>query len=166
MLSLGDGMPRLPWADLIASYRAALGLAAAMDSVARGGAGRRIVVPMMEAVTEVQSLLIREYREQGHVPSPGSTLFNGKYPCYRLYPTADGKRIAVGAIETKFWERVCAVVGRPDLLPEAYAEGDRAKRAIAALEGVFSTRPLTHWVEAFRGEDCCVEPVLTYPEVY
>jgi crotonobetainyl-CoA:carnitine CoA-transferase CaiB-like acyl-CoA transferase len=158
-------MPALPLADLFASYRGALALASLLDGVARGGAPGRAVISMSESLDEVQEVLKAEYRLTGVLPSPGQTLFSGKFPCYRLYESADGRRISVGAIEGKFWQEVCRILELPALVGEAYATGDAGAKAVKAVQERLGSLPWSHWAPLFAAADCCVEPVLDYSEL-
>lgn len=165
-LSLFKEMPALPLADLFAAYAGALELACALDSVARGGRGTRVVVSMSEVLKDVQSCMISEFQATGKVPKPGETLFSGVYPCYHLYTARDGRRVTVGAIEAKFWHKVCEILGLPDLIPHGYATGEQGARVIAQVQAVFGAKPWSEWAPKFENADCCVEPVLDYGEVY
>lgn len=165
-ISLFKEMPALPLADLFGAYEGAFALAAALDSVARGKPGTRVVVSFTETLVEVQSVLIREYRESGKVPAPEETLFSGKYPCYRLYQAKDGRRISVGAIETKFWQVICGILGVSHLKDQGYAEGQQGKQTIKEVQAAFASKPWSEWAPLFANTDCCVEPVLDYSEVY
>lgn len=73
--------------------------------------------------------------------------FGGSNPRYRLYPTADGGHLAVGAIETKFWERFVAVLG---LAPTA---------SVAAISDAVAARTTANWRDVFAVEDCCVSVI-------
>ena len=68
----------------------------------------------------------------------------------------------MGALEEKFFERLCAVVGRPELAERQY-DSDQESLA-AVLSGIFSTRRLGDWLELFDAEDVCVGPVATLAE--
>jgi alpha-methylacyl-CoA racemase len=165
-ISLFQEMPALPLADLFSSYEGAFALTAAMDAVTRGGNGCRVVVSMSETLKCVQSSLIKEYQTSGVVPKPQDTLFSGKFPCYRIYTSSDGRRITVGAIEHKFWEKVCQIIGLPELTQEGYATGQRGIEVIQKVQNAFQSKSWTDWAPAFDSADCCVEPVLDYSEVY
>ncbi len=168
-LSLFNEMPALPLADYFNAYQAALSLTAALDAVARGGEGRRLSVSMTETLREVQGGLVAEYLETKRLPSPGETLFSGQFPCYRIYRAGDGRRVAVGAIEAKFWEKLCTILGATDLVADGYATGERCAQVVARVQKAFSSRPWMGaggWAEQFAGADCCVDPVLDYSEVY
>ncbi len=81
-------------------------------------------------------------------------------PCYGVYATADGRHMAVGALEKKFWELLCDTLGRPDLKPFHLAFGTKGEQAKRELAAVFASRPQSHWVGVFDKVDCCVTPVL------
>jgi crotonobetainyl-CoA:carnitine CoA-transferase CaiB-like acyl-CoA transferase len=165
-LSLSKEMPPLPWADLFSAYEGAFRLATAMDAVARGAQGTRVVISMLEVIQAVQSTLVADFIQTKKIPRPGQTLFSGKYPCYRIYTAKDGKRVSVGAIERKFWEKVCEILKLPKLKDHGYAEGAQGKEAIQKIQTAFEKKPWSHWAPLFDAADCCVEPVLDYSEVY
>jgi crotonobetainyl-CoA:carnitine CoA-transferase CaiB-like acyl-CoA transferase len=136
-------MPPLPIADLAAgSLTAVARILAALLERERTGRGARIVVSMTHGSHELA-------RFAGPL--------TGALACYRIYATADGRFLTVAALEPKFWERLCELVGRPDLLP-------RASDAHDELEALFRTRSLADWLELFEGEDVCVGPVATLAE--
>jgi crotonobetainyl-CoA:carnitine CoA-transferase CaiB-like acyl-CoA transferase len=89
-------------------------------------------------------------------------MLTGALACYRVYPTSDGRHVTVGALEPKFFERLCDVLGRPELGARQY---DDDQEALAAeLATIFATRPLADWLELLDGEDVCVGPVATLAE--
>jgi crotonobetainyl-CoA:carnitine CoA-transferase CaiB-like acyl-CoA transferase len=81
-----------------------------------------------------------------------------------VYATADGRHMAVGALEKKFWELLCDTLGRPDLKPFHLAFGAKGEQAKRELAAVFASRPQSHWVGVFDKVDCCVTPVLQIGE--
>jgi len=95
---------------------------------------------------------------------PGTNLLDGGAPFYDTYECADGRYIAVGAVEPQFFAVVAAKLGWE--LPAGYNHHDRANwPAIRVrLTGAFSTRPRDAWAEEFAGTDACVTPVLTFAE--
>lgn len=166
LLSLFNELPGLPLADLFGAYEGALSMAAALGGVSRGQPGRRISVSLTEVLTGIQSRTLAEYRETGKVPFPGSTLFSGHYPCYRLYRAGDGRRVTLGAIEHKFWAEACTRLGVPELAAKGYATGTEGEATAARIQAAFSSRPWQgHWDAVFADGGCCVEPVLDYSEL-
>jgi alpha-methylacyl-CoA racemase len=112
----GDGVPALPnlqVADLLGGAQSALqGILAALVAVKMGGAGRFIDVSMADAVL-AHNLMPLVAVNNGAPASPGRDLLTGGVPCYNVYRTADGRHMAVGALELKFWQACCDVLARP-----------------------------------------------------
>jgi alpha-methylacyl-CoA racemase len=94
---------------------------------------------------------------------PLPRFLTGGLACYRLYETADGRHVTVGALEPKFFQRLCRLLGRPELA-ELHLDADAQPALAAALAAVFATRALPEWLSLFDGEDVCVGPVWTLEE--
>ena len=95
---------------------------------------------------------------------PGHDVLSGRYACYGTYAGSDGKWLAVGAIEAKFFANLCAALGCPELA--ASQLDDDAQPAIrAAFAAAFATRTRDEWVAELAGADTCVAPVLEISEV-
>ena len=169
-LSLNNEMPGLPLADFFTAFQGAISLIASLHVTHRApqgeANGNRIVVSMSETMREVQSLYIREFLATGKKPSYGETLVSGNFPCYRIYRSADGRRIAVGAIEKKFWKNLCEILNLKQYIEDGYTTGVRGKEVILALQDRFHSEPWSYWAPLFKKADCCVEPILDYEEVY
>ena len=72
--------------------------------------------------------------------------------------------LAVGALEDKFWQTLCATIERPDLAQGGLALGEEGKRVRHELKAVFAAAPLAHWIDTFAAVDCCVTPVNSLDE--
>ncbi len=156
--ALADTAPALPpiqVADLAAGALGAVTqVLAALLERARTGRGTRLVISMTHGAYD----LVAHRVDGDAVPR----MLTGALACYRIYETADGRHITVGALEQKFFERLCAVLGRPELTERQY---DSDQESLAAeLSAVFSTRRLGEWLELFEDEDVCVGPVATLAE--
>lgn len=88
----------------------------------------------------------------------------GTHACYRAYECADGRRIAVGALESQFWQAVCEGVGLPEHIRGQWSRGKQAGMS-ADFERRFKTRPLAEWLRILVPLDACVTPVQTLTEV-
>lgn len=87
----------------------------------------------------------------------------GTHACYRTYECADGRRLAMGALEPQFWQALCEGLGFPD---HARSQWSRKKQpAISAdFENLFRTKPLGDWMQILGPLDACVTPVQTLAE--
>jgi alpha-methylacyl-CoA racemase len=84
------------------------------------------------------------------------------FACYRMYETSDGRHLTVGALEPKFFGRLCELLEHPELAARQY-DADQAA-LVAELEELFFRRTLADWLALFDGEDVCVGPVATLAE--
>jgi crotonobetainyl-CoA:carnitine CoA-transferase CaiB-like acyl-CoA transferase len=130
---------------------------AALRRAERDGVGAHVDVSMTDGAWSFLSLPLAGALAAGQPIKPGGDNLNGGLPCYRPYPTADGGTVAVAALEPRYWSNLCSALGRPDLLPLAYAQGAEGQQAAAALGAVFTSRHALEWRDFFAGRDCCVE---------
>jgi crotonobetainyl-CoA:carnitine CoA-transferase CaiB-like acyl-CoA transferase len=155
---LEDTTPALPpiqVADLAAGALGAVTqVLAALLHRERTGEGARVVVSMTHRSHDLVA------HRLGGEPVP--RMLTGGLACYRVYETADGRHLTVGALEPKFFRRLCELVERPDLADRQY---DADQEALAReLASAFRARPLAAWLEHFGDEDVCVGPVWTREE--
>jgi alpha-methylacyl-CoA racemase len=94
----------------------------------------------------------------------GGNLLDGGCPWYDVYETADGRHVAVGAIEAPFYARLLAVLGLDAVsLPDQWDVGRWAELRTAFARRI-RTRTRDEWAEAAAGEDACLTPVLGLTE--
>jgi crotonobetainyl-CoA:carnitine CoA-transferase CaiB-like acyl-CoA transferase len=149
LATTAPALPPVPVADLAGAFDAVRVILAALLDRERTGRGARLTVSLTGAAARL-------------APYGGPRL-TGQLACYRIYRTADGRRLTVAALERPFFARLCELVGKPGLVERQY--DPEAQEALAAeLEEVFAARPLATWLELFEGEDVAVGPVLTLEE--
>jgi alpha-methylacyl-CoA racemase len=158
-------LANLQIADLLGgAASAAIGILGALFGALRHGEGRYVDVAMADAMLAHQVFALGAFEDTGHVEARGDDLLTGGVPCYGVYETRDGGFLAGGALESKFWSRLCDALGRPDLMTLQLARGDEGKRARDALAAIFRTRTRDEWRVRFASVDCCVTPVLSFAE--
>ncbi len=120
----------------------------------RTGRGSRVVVSM----THGSHRLVAHRLGGEAVPR----LLTGGLACYRIYETADGRHLTVGALEPAFFRRLAELLGRPELAGRQF---DTDQETLATeLAAIFKARPLAEWLELFDAEDVCAGPVATIAE--
>lgn len=163
-IGTADGPPAVPnfqIGDLLGGALAPLvGLLASVIDARASGRGRRVDVAMTDAVFAHAVFPLAGLLARLAPPPRGADLLSGGVPCYGVYATSDGRHMAVGALEKKFWERLCDTLGRADLKPFHLAFGAKGEQAKRELAAVFASQPQRHWVGIFDKVDCCVTPVL------
>ena len=153
-------MPSVPVADLIGAWSATSAILAALLERGRTGRVRHIDAALLDA--GVHANLVSWAMEAEGPKAVGENLpLTGALPCYRLYRTADGRLLALGALEPHFWRRFCQAAGCPDLRRRQYSESPRVRRKVEAL---VRSRTLAEWTDLFAREDIPAEPVLSAAE--
>ncbi len=137
---------------------AVIAILAALHGREITGRGELCDVSMLDGIVSWLGLHAGGFFATGVVPQRGRAPLSGAYPCYRVYPAADG-HLTVAALEPQFWHELCTALDRPDLQHDAFATGGRRDAVIAELEALFVGRTRDGWMERFEGRDVCVAPV-------
>jgi alpha-methylacyl-CoA racemase len=168
-----DGAPALPnfqIGDLLGGTQAAVsGVLAALLAAQRDGRGRFVDISMTHEVWRHQVIARLTLEAVGRSAEPGRDLLSGGVPCYGVYRTGDGRALAVGALEYKFWRALCNALDRPEWAERHWSRGqpiggDDAMALRAQLQALFMTQPMAHWAALLEGADCCVTAVLSPQE--
>ncbi len=162
------GMPVLPGVQVAdeagGSLMAAMGILAALIGRQKTGKGRYVDVAMMDGVLSLLVIAFGHFIGYGEPPGRGEGLLTGGVPCYDVYETRDGRFMALGALEPKFWKAFCTAVGRPDLIKDQFPSGPRLEEVRRAVEAIFREKTRDEWVEFLSGVDACCSPVLDLDE--
>lgn len=162
-----DGRPALPGAtvaDIAAGgMQAAMAVMAALLRRERTGTGELLDVSIADGSFGLMSLYVDEYLATGTEPGPGHYILTGRYACYDVYTCADGRHVAVGAIESQFWRNLVGLLGLEQYADAQYDDG-RQDEIRAAMAAVFATRTRDDWVAELGPADTCVSEVNSVAE--
>jgi alpha-methylacyl-CoA racemase len=161
----GPGIPGGQLADVGGALFAVVGILAALQERTRTQKGRVVDVALADAATAFLHMHLATHLLGSLSLKPGQDILNGGLACYRLYRTADGRQLAVAALEPRFFTALCQRLGRPLLAAACYAGGAEAEGVHRALEALFASESLATWEGRLSGLDACVEPVRTPEEV-
>lgn len=162
-------MPNLQIGDLLGGTLTTLSaLLAALLGAQRTGRGSRVDAAMTDGLL-VHHIFPHGDLDAGQVPIAGKTLLTGGAPCYQVYPTADDKHLAVGALELKFWQTFCDAAGLSELREKHWALGlapgsDASSEVTKTVAARIRQETRHKWEEVFAEVDACVTPVLTPAE--
>ena len=148
--ALDDTAPALPPLQIADLAAGALGAVTQILAALVAGGGARLTISMTHRSHDLVA------HRLGGDPVP--KLLTGGVACYRIYDTADGRRLTVSALEPKFWQRLCEVAGVPELIPRQW------EPRLPELERAIASKTLDDWLETFDGEDVCAGPVWTLEE--
>jgi alpha-methylacyl-CoA racemase len=139
-----------------------LGMVAALLEVARGGDGQVVDAAMVDGAAYLLSPLYAAHASGFWTDDYGANFLDSGAYFYEVYGTADGKWLAVGAIEPQFHAEFIAGIGLADAddLPDQM-DRDRWPEMKQRVGVIIAQRTLDEWVAVFDGTDACVTPVLS-----
>lgn len=141
------------------------GVLAALLERARSGRGQVVDAAMMEGASLLNAMTWSYIAKRHWLPEREANLFDGGAPFYGTYRCADGRYVALGAIEPEFWTIFLDRCGIDDPLLHAH-QRDRARwpELRSRLAAIFATRPRDEWCAMVDGTDACLAPVLDFAE--
>ncbi len=139
------------------SWPAVAGILAALLRARATGEGAHVDVSMTEGALAMLAMAHGMASGRGS-PIGRAELLTGGSACYGVYRTKDGRHVALGALEPKFFAGFCAAVGRPDLAERQLDDGGAGPRA--QLEAIFAGRTRDEWAAFALAHDVCLAPVL------
>jgi alpha-methylacyl-CoA racemase len=159
-----DGAP-VPPLNLLGDYGGggmllAVGILAALWHSRRTGTGQVVDASIVDGSALLAAQLHGFLREGLWTDRRGANLLDGAAPNYGVYATADGRHLAVGPLEPKFWAEFAARVG-VEGNPYDHAEWPALRERIAER---IATRTRAEWLAVFDDSDACVAPVLSLSE--
>ncbi len=140
------------------SWPAAAGILAALHRRQATGEGAHVDISMTEGALATLAMHVGAAAARGQPLRRGRELLVGGASCYGVYRTRDGRFVALGTLEPKFFARFCAAAGRPELAErqlDGEGEGPRAE-----LEALFASRTRDEWTRLGAEHDVCLMPVL------
>jgi len=143
---------------------AALAIMAALLRRERTGKGQYLDVSILDGLTPFLALMMSEYLGRKEAPVRGESRLGGGHACYNIYETKDGKFIAIGCLEDKFWRELCRALGREDLKEDLMAPLPRQNEMIQEFKIIFLRKTREEWLAILDRYDICFSPVNSLPE--
>jgi alpha-methylacyl-CoA racemase len=164
-----DGKP-VPPLNLIGDYGGgalylAFGLMAALFERQRSGRGQVVDAAMVDGASSLMSIfhgMLASGRWDADVRS--ANLLDGGAPFYDTYVASDGKYLAVGCLEPKFFAEFVQRIGLDSSLIARQYDRRAWPEMRAAIAARLATRTRDDWCRDLDGSDACVAPVLTLRE--
>jgi alpha-methylacyl-CoA racemase len=163
------GSPPPPPLNLVADYGGGsmlllVGLLAALVERDRSGVGQVVDAAMVDGVS-LLAQLVWSMRAIGAWPGPrGGNLLDGGAPFYDCYACADGRYVAVAALEPPFYAALLQGLGLSQADLPAQYDPTGWPRLRASFTTAIAARTRDEWAEVFDDTDACVTPVLTWEE--
>jgi len=143
----------------------AVGVLAALLERGRSGVGQVVDAAMVDGAASLTTFVRGLAALGAWSDERGANLLDGGAPFYATYRCADGRDVAVGAIEPQFFALLADGLGLPGGLVTAQHDVSRWPELRRAIAARFAAEPRDAWTARFAGTDACVTPVLDLTEV-
>lgn len=165
----GEGPP-LPPLNLVGDFGGgavycAFGMVSALLHAQRTGQGQVVDAAMVDGAAALLTMVVGFQRGGIWSSRRGDNIVDGGAPYYGAYETSDGRYVAIGAMEDKFYELLLTKLGLADD-PGMRPHTDRARWAYQRERFVacFKAKSREEWCALLEGTDTCFAPVLTMEE--
>jgi alpha-methylacyl-CoA racemase len=140
----------------------AVGVLAALVHVRTSGTGQTVDAAMVDGSALLSTSLHGMAAAGIWNDRRSSNLLDGGAPFYAVYQTSDGRHMAVGALETRFFAALIAGLEIESCPPQH--ERSRWPEMREQFAERFRRHPQSFWADRFSGTEACVAPILTLGE--
>jgi crotonobetainyl-CoA:carnitine CoA-transferase CaiB-like acyl-CoA transferase len=142
---------------------AAIGILLALHAREKTGKGQYIDISMTDSMVGFLPVAMFFNQLTGVIPERSNTMLSHRYACYSTFETKDGKYLSIGAVENRFWNKLCEVLEVPEYGPLQYDENKRVE-IIDFMRDTFKQKSLDEWGEILGDLDICWGPVYNLKE--
>ncbi|WP_456387961.1 CaiB/BaiF CoA transferase family protein [Profundibacter sp.] len=140
------------------TYPALVNILLALRQRDKTGQGAHLDIAMAEGAFAFAYWAHAQGVIAGEAIENGKDRLTGSMARYRMYPAADGRQVAVGAVEEKFWLAFCDVIELPEALRNDAKDQDATKAEVARRLGA---KPASHWEPLLEAANCCCTIIKT-----
>ena len=158
-------IPGIQIADVAAGgMNAAIGILLALFARENTGRGQYIDISMTDGMVGFLPVALYFQQLTGKDPRRADMVLSHRYACYNTYETADGRFLSIGAVENRFWKRLCEHFGVPEYATLQY-DDSRRKEILDFMRATFRKKPLDEWDAELADLEICWGRVQTFSEV-
>ncbi|MBI5589636.1 MAG: CoA transferase [Deltaproteobacteria bacterium] len=163
-----DSNPAIPGVQIAdiagGGMNAVIGILLALVARNQTGKGQYIDISMTDGMLGFLSIPLFFHQLTRQIPTRSDAVLSHRYACYNTYETADGRFLSIGAVEHRFWKKLCEHLEFPEFIDLQYDDGMRME-IIDTLRAVFRQKTLARWSSEFGDLDICWGKVQHLEEV-
>jgi len=145
---------------------AAVGILTAVIARTQTHRGQFVDIAMFDGSLACNAYHVLLYQLFGRLPERGGEQLTGRYPCYAVYETQDGRHVTVGAYEPHFWSTLCRHFGREDFIATQWDEGPIREAMFAFFLNAFRQKTMAEWMAELADKEICFGPVNRLNETF
>jgi len=168
LIGEADRPPSIPGVQIAdiagGGMNAAIGILLALLAREKSGRGQYIDISMTDGMVGFLPAALFFGQLTGRDPQRSNGILSHRYACYNTYETADGQYLSIGAVENRFWKKLCEVLAVPEYTALQY--DDRRRREILDfMRTTFKNKTLDEWETVLGELDICWGRVQSLTEV-
>ena len=158
-------IPGIQIADIAGGgMNAAIGILLALLSREKSGKGQYIDISMTDGMLGFLPVALYFQQLSGKDPRRADEVLSHRYACYNTYETADGRYLSIGAVENRFWKRLCHHLDVPEYAALQY-DDSRRREILDYMRSTFKQKTLDEWDSDLDNLEICWGRVQTFSEV-
>ncbi len=147
------------------SYMAMNAVTTALYQREKTGKGEWIDVAMTDAALPFSVLQFAAHQGAKQNINRAKFELSGALANYNVYKCKDGKYVALGSLEPKFWSIFCARVNKPEWGEKFLLQGDELQKLIQEVRELFLTKTRYEWLQYFLNDDFCFSTINDLNEI-
>lgn len=160
-----NGLANFQIADIAGgSLSACVGILAALIDSQKTKRPHYVDISMTDCSMALNQVALATGQAAGKDIPRGEDLLSGGFPFYNLYETQDQRRIALGALEAKFWKNFCEAIGKIDWVQWHSGPREKYPEFKQEIGKLFKTKTMREWEKLLSDKECCFSPVLKMSE--
>jgi len=144
----------------------AFGMVCALLEARTSGEGQVVDGAMVDGSALLATMFFEMSARDRWSEERGTNVLDGGAPYYDTYESSDGKWVAVGAVESRFWESLVELLGMEPAGLSDKADVSNWPVLRQRIAAAIATRTRDEWGDLAAGTDTCLTPVLTPREVH
>ncbi len=158
-------IPGIQIADIAGGgMNAAIGILLALTAREKTGKGQYIDISMTDGMVAFLPIALHFQQLTGKDPQRADALLSHRYACYNTYETSDGRFLSIGAVENRFWKRLCEHFGVATYAELQY-DDSRRKEILDFMRTTFKRKTLDEWDAELAPLEICWGRVQTFSEM-
>ncbi len=158
-------IPGIQIADIAGGgMNAAIGILLALFAREKTGKGQYIDISMTDGMVAFLPIALYFQQLTAKDPKRADALLSHRYACYNTYETADGRFLSIGAVENRFWKRLCDHLGVSEYASLQY-DDSRRKEILDFMRSSFKNKTLDEWDAELAHLEICWGRVQTFSEM-
>ena len=158
-------IPGIQIADIAGGgMNAAIGVLLALFAREKTGKGQYIDISMTDGMVAFLPIALYFQQLTGKDPRRADIMLSHRYACYNTYETADGRFCSIGAVENRFWKRLCDHLGVAEYATLQY-DDSRREEILNFMRDTFKSKTLDEWDAELAHLEICWGRVQTFSEM-